>query len=331
MQIKINSKGYFAIFLFVATLISLLYLGAVFTDDPVIGPLLSLVLASLLSIGTLLFDGTKHWLNEFAKKNIYGMQDDEIVVELPKFNNSYRVCLYGLPGSGKTFLIKSLLSALAPRLQLSTDEYDVYENEVTINLKPLIKQSVAIADYKGDKTSQIKVNPPEDFFGAEDDRKINAILFVVDMFPRIEDRVTKIPLTPEKTKEFVLSEYKQNGLRKIKNRIQETEDYMTKWAIEEIFTVAYSKNNLNSVRLVINKHDLIRVVVEAGYISGVSSDTLESFALKSFSKIEKRIREACKINDISDFSVCILSAATKDNIDSILRNVFSKEEVGNHV
>ena len=69
----------------------------------------------------------------------------------------------------------------------------------------------------------------------------------------------------------------------------------------------YYGRNLRSVKLLINKMDLVREAVRRGYISSVSADGVEQFVRKQFSGIEQRIEEACKANDLA-FRVHFISA-----------------------
>jgi GTPase SAR1 family protein len=316
-------SGYIAVALFLVTFILLLLFGAFFIGDPIVGTLISLALTSLVSAIPFLFPGIRQRFEAFAKKHIFIGKSNVSNIYL-ELEGSYRVLVYGLPGSGKTTLIKNMLSVSAPHVEISTDEYDVYQNEVTLSLKPLRKMSVAVADYKGDKPSQIIVSPPQDFFGEEGNKKINAIIFVVDMFPRSFDECGN-PLVPDKTRDFILESYKKNTLKLIKNRVKETKEYITKWDIEEVFTVAFNKTNLRSVRLVINKIDLLRAIIEAGYVPGVSVASLENYALKAFSEIERNISMACEQNIISDFSTCLISAASGENVGSMLGQILALE------
>jgi adenylate kinase family enzyme len=317
-------KGIIAIVVTVLCIIGIMVLGAYFADDNILGPLTSIVITTLVSAAPLFFEAPRHKLKLFVQTNIIPGRSVIVDPQPVLILNSYRILLFGLPGSGKTTLIKSMLTVQAPKAEISTDEYDVYQAELTTSLRPLIKQWVEIADYKGNKPSQITVNPPERFFGAEENRLINSIFFIVDLFPRIDEK-KHTPMDPEETREWVISSYQSKAHSKIMNRLKQCELYMNKWQIEQVFAAAFSTNNLRSVRLIINKSDILNAVIKAGYLPGIDAASFEMETLKYFEEIESNIRKACEENQVSDFSVCILSAGTGENVNTMLGCLLNTE------
>ena len=295
-----TKKGTFAIFLYLLVLLCIIALGVIFVD-PITGALLGIILGAVLSAGVTLFRPFRHWLENFTRENIR-LGDAK-----------YRVLIFGLPRSGKTSVLKRIITADKPTIEDTTGNFDIYDETLRLGLKNPERYQVSFADYQGQKPSQISSDPPENFFGLPEQRTVNAILFIVDLFPEIRDEKGKVLDNVS-----FFEKYKENALELIEKRVKDNLQYINQWTIEPVFTVCYNERYLWSVRLLINKTDLLREIISRGYIPNITLDDLDEFALKYYTPIEVELQEACAQNNIQDFSVHLLSAATGENINNLM-------------
>lgn len=295
-------KGIVLIVLYVLIILGLVFLGTVVAGP--VGSLLAIILGAILSSGATLAKPFRDWLEDFVDENISLWQ------------SKCRILIYGLPRSGKTSFIKRIITADKPVAEDSTSDFDVYDETLRLGLKNPKRHRVSFADYKGQKPSQILVDPPESFFGVSGQEMVNAILFVVDLFPEIRNEQGEALNDSE-----IVERYKHNANELIEQRVKSNLEYVNEWTIEPVFTVCYSEKNLFSVRLLINKIDLLRDIVAHGYLSSVNPDELEQFARKLYQPLEEKINEACSKNNIEDFSVHLVSASTGENIKDVLGEI----------
>jgi GTPase SAR1 family protein len=301
-------KGIVLIVLYILIIAGITLLGTIVAGG--IGSLLGIILGALMSSGATIFKPFRDWLENFVDENI--VLTDE----------NCRVLVFGLPRSGKTSLIKRIITADKPVSETSTDDFDVYDETLRLGLEKPKRYRVSFADYKGQKPSQITVEPPENFFGISGYKVVNAILFVVDFFPEIRDEKGTVLST-----EQIVQKYETNAAELIKKRVDANLEYINKWTIEPVLTVCYSEKNLWSVRLLINKIDLLRDVISRGYLPNVNQDEIEKFAKKFYESLEKELREACTQNNIQDFSVHLISASTGENVRSVLGEILETYSV----
>lgn len=303
----VTVKGIIAIGLLIAILVAVALAGRALADNFVFGTLISLLLGSLFSVGAILFSPFRDWLEEFVNKNIR------------RKRRLCRILIYGMPRSGKTTLIKRWLTKERAVSEKTTSRYNYYEEEIRVKLEPSIKCRVAIADYKGQKPSQVYVDPNIEFFGPPGHRLVNFIVFVADLFPELVDR------QGEKIgDEELVEEYKENAHQYIKKRVEENSIYLSEWSIESVFEAAYSEDNLWAVRLFVNKIDILRTLVSRGYLPGVTVETIPEYVLQLYKPVEERIREACQANGISDFSTHLVSALTGEDVQPALGEILEK-------
>ena len=289
------------------TLYCLIILGIVFLGTIVAGPvgsLLGIILGALISSGATVAKPFRDWLEDFVDENITLWQ------------SKCRILTYGLPRSGKTSFIKQIITSDKPVAENSTTEFDVYDESMRSGLKNPKRHRVSFADYKGQKPSQILVDPPENFFGISGQEMVNAILFVVDLFPEIRNEQGEALDNAQ-----IVQRYKDNAIELIEQRVKNNLEYVNEWTIEPVFTVCYSEKNLFSVRLLINKIDLLRDTISQGYLPIVSQDGLEQFARKLYQPLEEKIKEACAKNNIEDFSVHLISVSTGENTKEVLGEI----------
>jgi len=226
-----------------------------------------------------------------------------------------RIYLFGATGAGKTTLIENLLAAAAaPPVHKPTEFFDLYSNRISMDARGNQHVGVEMADYKGEKQSQI-MDVSEDFAGPKDDRRINAIFFVVDAVPRRYDEKANI-LDDDATYEWL----RTDTLAKIKQRVDEHLLYITKYSIEVVFSNVVSPQ-LFSVRLVINKIDLIRRAAANGLLPGIDNTSSSQFICNQFRTIDENIAEACRVNGITDYSVHLISAKHDEGIRAMFAGV----------
>ena len=110
-----------------------------------------------------------------------GDESEPGVSEVPEC----RVLLIGLGRSGKTSIIRHVVTGIA-RVERSTTHFEVYRVARQSDLGGT-RYDLVMADYQGQKFSQLVVYPQFDFIGPPGDRRINAIVFVVDLFCEMRD------------------------------------------------------------------------------------------------------------------------------------------------
>src|SRR5262245_40860221 len=105
-----------------------------------------------------------------------------------KGQEACRIYVFGLPGAGKTTLMKSVLTRGNLEREESTEKFHYLRASVPLNeMGTIVSVPVLIGDYKGQNPSEVTINCPSGFAGSPGDRVINAIYFVVDIVPRKHD------------------------------------------------------------------------------------------------------------------------------------------------
>lgn len=216
---------------------------------------------------------------------------------------SFKILIYGVGRSGKSTTINNIFKLCNPEYhrEKSTEAFSIQEGYVTLlNNK---KYNIAIADYKGQKQSQILSDTHEhqNFFGAKEDRQINAILFIVDMFSEEKDD-NDIPVSDQE----ILNRYQYNSDLFIKKKAEDNNLYINRYNLGPVFDVAYNSENLRSVRLLINKADLLETLINNGNIKSVTSTY--DYATSLYADTIQSIKSYCDKNKINDFSTYVISA-----------------------
>lgn len=234
----------------------------------------------------------------------------------------YRILIFGRHGSGKTTFLETAFTLIDPAdpRRRSTHDFEYRRFRVQLHRQELkLGQytDVEVADYKGQQPSQVIINNSADFFGTKGNRVLNAIIFIVDLVPRIIDEHGN-PLNDES-----LLEWLKNGnmLDKIKERVEEHNQYINEASLQLIFTSLHSQN-LKSVIFVINKKDLIEKLINDGYLTTNFSDFTE-YAKHLFERMIQNINKACTQLGIEDFSnndswVFTVSARSSDELRPLI-------------
>lgn len=233
-----------------------------------------------------------------------------------------RGLIFGLGRSGKTTIIKNGLTFgdTAAR-ERSTQNFDIYEAQVTLGLGNSSKFPASIADYKGQQPSQLIVDGPAEFtefFGRNNQRLINSVIFVVDLFPELRD-IQGDALQDDE----IVAQYASGAEQRIFDRVADHKEYLTRFIIQMIFSLAFSKEHLFIVSFLINKVDLLERVVANGYLAGVNDEkSLEEYAKNLFAPISDEIERACQANGVNNFSLHLVSGQKGTNIRSVFSEIF---------
>ena len=264
----------------------------------------ALLVPLLLSAGSIAFKPVREWLDSWVRQDL----NREIC----------RVYLFGHKGSGKTSLIKNIFTAEVLTVQASTEDFDYYQRRMTYDLKGSIQFEVLIGDYKGQNPSMVTVDLPKEFAGAPGDRAINVLLFVVDIVPRVRDENGAV-LGDEET----ISWLQTGSDDKIRKRVSEHLDYLTVPMLQIVFSSVYSPQ-LRSVRLIINKLDLVQKACKRGYLSCPNADDPSDWIRGQFLRIEQDITRACHENNIDDFSVHVISTTQDIGTRAMLGGIWKR-------
>jgi GTPase SAR1 family protein len=227
-----------------------------------------------------------------------------------------RIMMYGLNGSGKTTIIKSILSQERLGTEQPTPNFELYEGDVTLDIGRKKQLKVIFADYKGEKPSQIVFSDSENIVAPTGEKLINTLFFVVDVIPRLYRKGTSEIVQDDDTLARWLG---QDFIGRIDKRVAEHKLYITKWNIQLLLSNLLSKN-FKSVRLLINKFDILEEASSQNLIE-LKYAELEIFAKGLFSDIEQEIKEACLANGIKDFAVEVISAKRDIRIRGMFNSV----------
>lgn len=309
---KVTKKGMLAIILFVFLLLAIGIAAKLFAKDPLLYAILGYVILALLWVGAILLKPLREWLEDFRDRNIQ------------LSGHKLRIFIVGLGRSGKTSIIRHILTGNAPRQEKSTDSFFICEKKQTLDLKKPAEITVSVVDYKGQKQSQVTTDSYQypEFFGKPGLRLINVLIFVVDLFPELKNRKGKVLDDSQ-----LIKRYKKNAKERIEERVKEHEEYISQYFVEQLFSLTSAKN-LFSVQLLVNKVDLLREVAACGYLPEVIEKNMEMYAKGLLKKILDDINAACHENNIDDFSIHLVSAKKGDNLKLIFGKLFENFHKG---
>jgi hypothetical protein len=280
----------------------------------------SIVISGVIALSTLSSanSGVLNFLSTILAASVIGLGSISLkpvrqfleTADRPLDASILTLYLFGQAGSGKTTLIKNFFTAEELGVERSTEEFVYYDNiEVCVDVETGKRIKVHTADYKGEKPSQAIVSISPDFIGKEGDRVVNAIIFIVDVAPRYLNREGKVLADHE-----ILKLYKTDAEGRILKRVQEHAEYISKPILQILFATVYNRQRLRSVRLLINKIDLIEKMIEKGYLPNLELTQAETFTRKLFKEIEDNVRAACEANQIADFAVYVVSETQGTNM-----------------
>ncbi len=268
--------------------------------NPLLPLMLSLVATVLLSAGSIALKPVREFIESWVKRDLN--------------RGICRIYLFGATGSGKTTLIKNIFTAKLLTKEAATQFFDYYQRKITYDRS--IEFGVLIADYTGEKPVMVLTDLPEEFAGPLGDRAINVLLFTVDVVPRILDENGHV-LGDEET----LSYLQQDADAKIRKRVSKHLDYLTAPMLQVVFGSVYNPQ-LHSVRLVITKLDLIQEACNRGYLTCPGARDPAQWLRGHFVRVEQDLRRACQENNISDFSVHVVSATQDIGMRTMLSGLW---------
>jgi GTPase SAR1 family protein len=216
------------------------------------------------------------------------------------------ILTYGHSGSGKTELIKGLFTFGESKSE-STEFFEYHVFPAFIGLgKKLEKEkvNVRIADYRGQQCSQL-------YDAARENDKVNALLFVVDIAPAYGEN-------SKYSDEDILFLFSRNPQKEIEKRVSQHMKYINEFTMQTVLEYA-SSDSLKSVRLIINKIDLLIRMKELEYLD--RSIDVNNFVMGFFCETIEHLKKYCEVNNIPDFKVITTSALKHINTKEMLRGV----------
>jgi len=203
----------------------------------------------------------------------------------PDRDSSLRILLFGAPGSGKSAFADYVLTIKPLVPMKSSPNFTIRSGKVVVNgLEP---EEILLADYHGEKPSQVTSYIPDEFAGPQGERIVDAILFLVDLIPRVEDPKTNKVFDDRR----LLAWLAERPGERIKERLEQHKYYVSEAVLEILFEAVRSKR-LREIRLLVTKADLLRRASSEG-VFGVEGQSIEEYASGFFATIESQIRAAC--------------------------------------
>ena len=243
------------------------------------GTLYRAIISGLLAVlGTLIavliamiFNPINGWLKGYLSR--------------PNGDSSLRILLFGASGSGKSAFADHVLT-IKPLVPLkSSSNFTIRSGKLVVN-GPEPKE-ILLADYQGQKPSQVTSYIPDSFAGPPGERRIDAILFFVDLIPRVEDSKTNKVLDDKR----LLAWLAESPAERIKQRLEQHKYYISDAVLEILFEAVHG-TRLREVRLLVTKSDLLRRASSEG-VFGPEGKSIEEYAAGFFASVESRIRAAC--------------------------------------
>ncbi len=229
-----------------------------------------------------------------------------------------RILLIGLGRSGKTSIIRQVLTG-SNRREASTTDFAMYRARRVSDLDGA-PFDLVLADYQGQKFSQLVIDRPQRFFGPRGAREINALIFVVDLFRELRDA------NGDAVSDYVLLEhYSQNTDAQIRERVDEQCRYINEFALEVILETTFSRKSMCSIFLVVNKIDLLRALVDRGCIPGVVPSALQRYVSELYAPLNGLIKEAARANGVVEsFGAYLISARTGENLATVFSEIIRR-------
>ncbi len=251
-------------------------------------------------------------LGKFATERIKQLEN------ISQFNLGGRrkdltICLYGYTGSGKTTLIKRTFTMDLTDREKSTQDFKWYSFKVHPDMCASKPITVRIADYKGQRPSSVIFRKLH---------YISALLLVVDLASRPYGENTDNLLDSKIMVEWL----KNDPETKIRERVDKHRDYMSAALIEVLLTSLHN-SNLHSVKLIINKFDLLEELLRTGCLNTVNNAIeAREYVSNLFKGIEDNLRQACRDNEIPNFSVHIISSHNEKDVRELFLSLLEEHK-----
>jgi hypothetical protein len=202
-----------------------------------------------------------------------------------------RILLFGASGSGKSAFADHVLTVKPLLPMKSSTNFTIRSGKAVVNgLEP---EEILLADYHGQKPSQVTSYIPDGFAGSPGERIVDAILFLVDLIPRVEDPKTNKVFDDKR----LLAWLAEHPSERIKERLEQHKYYISD-AVLEILFEAVRSTRLREIRLLVTKADLLRRASSEG-VFGVEGQSIEEYTSGFFAAVEAQIRAACIENSSS--------------------------------
>jgi hypothetical protein len=236
-----------------------------------ISVLLALLGTLVVTLFAMVFDPIRKWLERYFSR--------------PDGNSSLRILLFGAPGSGKSAFADHVLTIKPLVPMKSSSNFTIRSGKVVVNgQKP---EEILLADYQGQKPSQVTSSIPDEFAGPPGERSIDAIVFFVDLIPRVEDPKTNRVFDDRR----LLAWLAERPGERTKERLEQHKYYISDAVLEILFEAVHS-TRLREVRLLVTKSDLLRRASTEG-VFGPEGQSIEEYTTSFFAAVESRIRAAC--------------------------------------
>ncbi len=124
---------------------------------------------------------------------------------------------------------------------------------------------------------------------------------------------------------MLLEHYSQNTDAQIRDRVEEQCRYINEYTLEIILETTFSRREMCSIFLVVNKIDLLRVLVERGCIGGVVPSAIHSYVSELYAPLNSLIREAVRANGVEQsFGAYLISARTGENLAAVFSEIITR-------
>lgn len=237
----------------------------------IISGLLALLGTLIAILIAMIFNPINRWLKGYISR--------------PNGDSSLRILLFGASGSGKSAFADHVLTIKPLVPMKSSPNFTIRSGKLVVN-GPEPKE-ILLADYQGQKPSQVTSYIPDEFAGPPGERSVDAIVFFVDLISRVEDPKTNKVLDDKR----LLAWLAERPGERTKERLEQHKYYISDAVLEILFEAVHS-TRLREIRLLVTKSDLLRRASSEG-VFGADGQSIEEYTTRFFASIESRIRAAC--------------------------------------
>jgi hypothetical protein len=200
-------------------------------------------------------------------------------------DSSLRILLFGASGSGKSAFADHVLTIKPLVPMKSSPNFTIRSSKLVVNGSE--PKEILLADYQGQKPSQVTSCIPDEFAGPPSERRIDAILFFVDLIPRVDDPKTSKVFDDKR----LIAWLAESPAERIKQRLEQHKNYVSDAVLEILFEAVHN-TRLREVQLLVTKSDLLRRASSEG-VFGPDGQSIEEYTTSFFAAVESRIRAAC--------------------------------------